>query len=187
MTSADALRAELAGIVGQAHVLHGGDLSAWEQDWRKRSRGRALAVVRPGSTGEVAAVVRACAQAGTPLVPQGGNTGMVVGGIPDATGTQVVLSLGRMNRIRAIDADNLTVTAYHPHTGWRLSALWSSDHFTIEALHLGRNIRHTLQHGTAAEAEYALRDPEMLDLALRAARDLLADLGTIDLRTDTAA
>lgn len=86
-----------------------------------------------------------------------------------------------------VDTDNLAVTAYHPHTAWRLSALWSSDHFTIEALHLGRNIRHTLLHGTAAEAEYALRDPEMLDLALRAARDLLADLGTIDLRTDTAA
>ncbi len=110
MTSAASLRAELAAIVGAAHVLHDGDLSAWEQDWRKRVRGRALAVVRPGSTAEVAAVVRACARVGTALVPQGGNTGLVVGGIPDGTGKQVVLSLGRMNRIRAIDADNLTVT-----------------------------------------------------------------------------
>lgn len=86
-----------------------------------------------------------------------------------------------------VDSDNLAITAYHPHTGWRLSALWAGDHFTIEVLHLGREIRHTLQRGTAAEAEYVLADPTMVDLALRAASDLLADLGTIDLRTDTAA
>jgi hypothetical protein len=48
---------------------------AWEQDWRKRVRGKALAVVRPGSTPEVAAVVKACAAAGASIVPQGGNTG----------------------------------------------------------------------------------------------------------------
>ncbi len=106
-----ALVSQLAGIVGTAHVLHEGDLSAWELDWRKRSRGKALAVVRPASTAEVAAVVRACAAAGTPLVPQGGNTGLVVGGTPDASGTQVVLSLQRMNAVRAIDAANLTLTA----------------------------------------------------------------------------
>ena len=82
MTAAAApLIAQLARLVGANHVLHEGDLSAWEQDWRKRSRGKALAVVRPGSTQEVAAVVRACAAAGTPIVPQGGNTGLVVGGI----------------------------------------------------------------------------------------------------------
>ena len=104
------LLAELARIVGPAHVLADGDLSAWEQDWRKRARGKALAVVRPGSTPEVAAVVKACAAAGHALVPQGGNTGLVVGGIPDGSGTQVVLSLQRMQRVRALDADNLTVT-----------------------------------------------------------------------------
>jgi FAD/FMN-containing dehydrogenase len=71
----------------------------------------ALAVVRPGSTGEVAAVVKACAAHGTSVVPQGGNTGLVLGGIPDATGTQVVLSLARLNRIREIDAANLALTA----------------------------------------------------------------------------
>ncbi|MGZ5848105.1 MAG: FAD-binding oxidoreductase, partial [Ramlibacter sp.] len=84
--------------------------SAWEQDWRKRVRGKALAVVRPGSTAEVAAVVRACAAAGVPIVPQGGNTGLVVGGVPDASGTQVVLSLRRMAAIRGIDRENLTMT-----------------------------------------------------------------------------
>jgi FAD/FMN-containing dehydrogenase len=85
-------------------------LSAWEQDWRKREQGKALAVVRPASTEEVAQVVKACAAAGVSIVPQGGNTGMVVGSTPDASGTQVVLSLQRMNRVRKIDGSNLTVT-----------------------------------------------------------------------------
>jgi len=100
----------LRAKVGAANVLSEGDLSAWELDWRKREHGKALAVVRPGSTDEVAAVVQACAAAGVSIVPQGGNTGMVVGSTPDASGTQVVLSLARMNRIRTLDAANLTVT-----------------------------------------------------------------------------
>ena len=107
----DALIPQLAGIVDAANVLHEGDLSAWELDWRKRSRGKALAVVRPATTEQVAAVVRACASAGVSIVPQGGNTGLVVGGIPDASGAQVVLSLQRMNTVRAIDPANLTLTA----------------------------------------------------------------------------
>jgi FAD/FMN-containing dehydrogenase len=102
----DALRA----IVGDAHVLTGGDLSAWELDWRKRARGKALAVVRPADTAQVAAVVRACAAAGVSMVPQGGNTGLVGGSTPDASGRQVVLSLQRMNAVRAIDSANLTLT-----------------------------------------------------------------------------
>ena len=104
----------LRSIVGDAQVLThddpATDLSAWEQDWRKRMRGRALAVVRPGHTAEVAAVVKACAAAGVSIVPQGGNTGLVVGAVPDDSGTQVVLSLTRMNAVRAIDGDNLTMT-----------------------------------------------------------------------------
>ncbi|MBC7918297.1 MAG: FAD-binding oxidoreductase [Rhodoferax sp.] len=105
-----ALLDSLRAIVGAPHVLSEGDLSAWEVDWRQRERGKALAVVRPANTEEVAAVVKACAQAGVSIVPQGGNTGMVVGSTPDASGTQVVLSLARMNRIRVVDAANLTVT-----------------------------------------------------------------------------
>ena len=105
---------QLRQICGAANVLThddpATDLSPWEQDWRKRVRGRALAVVRPGDTAQVAAVVKACAAAGTPIVPQGGNTGLVVGSVPDASGTQVVLSLTRMNAVRAIDKDNLTIT-----------------------------------------------------------------------------
>ena len=100
----------LRQIVGAANVLTDGDLTPWVQDWRKRETGKALAVVRPGSTAEVAAVVKACAGARVSMVPQGGNTGMVVGSIPDASGTQVVLSLTRMNKVRTLDAGNLTIT-----------------------------------------------------------------------------
>ena len=105
-----ALLHSLRAVVGANQVLTEGDLTAFEVDWRKRYRGRALAVVRPASAAEVAAVVQACAAHGASLVPQGGNTGLVGGGVPDASGTQIVLSLVRMNRIRAIDAANLTMT-----------------------------------------------------------------------------
>ncbi len=101
---------DLRAIVGAPHVLADGDLSAFELDWRKRSRGKALAVVRPGNTAEVAAAVKACAAAGISLVPQGGNTGLVGGSVPDDTGRQVVMSLQRMNAVRALDKANLTVT-----------------------------------------------------------------------------
>ena len=105
-----ALLEQLRAIVGAAHVLTEGDLTGWEQDWRKRERGKSLAVVRPGNTQQVADVVKACAAAGTAIVPQGGNTGLAVGSTPDASGTQVLLSLLRLNTVRAIDAANLTMT-----------------------------------------------------------------------------
>jgi FAD/FMN-containing dehydrogenase len=105
-----ALLEALRAAVGERHLLADGDLSAWELDWRKRYRGRALAVVRPASTAEVAAAVKACAAHGVGIVPQGGNTGLVGGSVPDASGTQVVLSLARMNRVRVVDAANSTMT-----------------------------------------------------------------------------
>ena len=86
------------------------DLGQWEVDWRKRWRGKALAVVRPGSTAEVAQVVKLCAEHGTSIVPQGGNTGLVGGSVPDASGKQLVLSLTRLDRVRGIDAANMTMT-----------------------------------------------------------------------------
>ena len=105
----------LRQICGAAHVLTHEDpqtdLSAWERDWRKRAQGLALAVVRPANTQEVAAVVKACAEANVSIVPQGGNTGLAVGSIPDNSGQQVVLSLQRMNQIRSLDTANLTVVA----------------------------------------------------------------------------
>ncbi len=118
MNGIDTLLSGLRQIVGAQHVLtHDdpqADLSAWEHDWRKRSQGSALAVVRPGNTDEVAAVVRLCAQqqasTGVSIVPQGGNTGLVVGSTPDTSGQQIVLSLQRMQAIRGLDPDNLTMT-----------------------------------------------------------------------------
>ena len=110
MSSPDALIETLQAIVGPANVLTTGDLSAWEHDWRQRLRGKARAVVRPASTQELAAVVKACAAAGASIVTQGGNTGLVVGSVPDESGRQIVLSLQRINAVRKIDAANLTIT-----------------------------------------------------------------------------
>jgi FAD/FMN-containing dehydrogenase len=116
--SFQALLQTLQTIVGPAHVLiesADNDLVQYVRDWRGRERGIALAVVRPNSTDQVAAIVKACAASnkagsGVSIVPQGGNTGMVVGSTPDASGTQIVLSLQRMNQVRKLDAGNGTIT-----------------------------------------------------------------------------
>jgi FAD/FMN-containing dehydrogenase len=100
----------LRDIVGDANVLTEGDLSVYEQDWRKRSRGKALAVLRPATTQQVADIVKACAKANVSIVPQGGNTGLVVGSIPDSSGTQILLSLQRMKAVRRVDTHNMTIT-----------------------------------------------------------------------------
>ncbi len=86
------------------------DTAPFLTDWRKRYTGRALAVAQPESTADVAAVVRWCAEHRVPLVPQGGNTGMVGAATPDDSGRALVLSLARMNRIREIDVVNNTAT-----------------------------------------------------------------------------
>jgi FAD/FMN-containing dehydrogenase len=78
------------------------------RDWHGDVASAAVAVLRPRSTSEVAAAVTACRELGLSIVPQGGNTGLVLGGIPDAPERQVILSLERMNRIRTIDADDLS-------------------------------------------------------------------------------
>lgn len=97
--------------VGADHVLTGDQMTGFLTDWRGRFTGRALAVVRPATTAEVAAVVRHCAEHRVPIVPQGGNTGLVLGSVPDQSGTAIVLSLARLNRIRAVDPLNDTLTA----------------------------------------------------------------------------
>ncbi|HEX2887079.1 FAD-binding oxidoreductase [Vineibacter terrae] len=79
-------------------------------EWRDNYRGRAAAVVRPASTEEVAAVVRICAEAGVPIVPQGGMTGLVGAGIPHEHGGEIVLSLRRMNRILEVNPTAYTMT-----------------------------------------------------------------------------
>ena len=105
MRHLDTLRA----VVGEPNVLTGADAAPHLTDWRERYRGQALAVVRPGSTDEVAAVVRLCAGAGIPIVPQGGNTGLCGGATPDDSGRAIVLSLQRLNRIRGMDLANDTM------------------------------------------------------------------------------
>ncbi|MBP2306557.1 FAD-binding protein [Azospirillum melinis] len=101
-------------ILGPAHVLSDpADTAPFLADWRGRYRGAALGVVRPADAAQVAAIVRLCAETGTPLVPQGGNTGVVGGAIPDDSGRSLVLCLSRLNRVREVDpiGDSLTVEA----------------------------------------------------------------------------
>ncbi len=105
----------LTEVVGVAHVLSDAEeMAPYLTDWRGRYTGGALCVVRPATTEEVARVVAACATAGVAIVPQGGNTGLVGGGTPlgleHCSQGEVVVSLGRLNRIRAIDLDNNTIT-----------------------------------------------------------------------------
>ena len=109
--SDDTLLASLAAIVGANQVLSGAaDLAPYLTDWRGRYRGAARCVVRPGTTAEVAAVVKACVAAGAPLVPQGGNTSLCGAATPDATGLAVIVSLGRLNRVVAVDRQNNTIS-----------------------------------------------------------------------------
>src|SRR5271165_714124 len=103
----DAIRA----VVGARGLLtEPADTAPYTQDWRRLYQGRTPAVVRPATTAELAEVVRLCAAARVPLVPQGGNTSLVGGATPDADGSQLVLSLARLNRVRAIDPVDLTMT-----------------------------------------------------------------------------
>ena len=95
----------LAAIVGPAGLITSPqEMAPHLCDWRGRYQGAALAVVRPVTTAEVAAVVRACVAAAVPMVPQGGNTGLCGGATPSGAGNSVVISLSRMRRVRSLDA-----------------------------------------------------------------------------------
>jgi FAD/FMN-containing dehydrogenase len=80
------------------------EVEPWLSDWRGRFHGHSAAILQPGSTDEAAQIVRMANELGVPLVPQGGNTGMVAGATPPEDGSALVLSLRRMNRIRSLDA-----------------------------------------------------------------------------------
>src|SRR3954451_17633886 len=97
--SAPSFVASLGDIVGSRYVLtDASDVQPYLIEQRDLWHGKALCVVRPGSTDEVAAILRLCHETGTPVVPQGGNTGLVGGQVPDESGTQVILSLNRMDK-----------------------------------------------------------------------------------------
>lgn len=107
----DALLARCRAIAGDPHVITDeAAMAPFMADWRGRYNGRGLAVVLPSDTAQVAAIVAACAAARVPIVPQGGRTGLVMGSVPDTSGRAIVLSLRRLNRIRAIDPLNRTMT-----------------------------------------------------------------------------
>jgi FAD/FMN-containing dehydrogenase len=102
----------LSSLLGPRGMLTAAaDLAPHLADWRALYRGRTPCVLRPADTAELAAAVRLCAAAGVALVPQGGNTSMVGGAVPDEGGRQIVVSLARLNRIRALDPVDMTMTA----------------------------------------------------------------------------
>jgi FAD/FMN-containing dehydrogenase len=108
-----ALIGALRSVLGDHHALltEPFDVAPYCEDWRRLYRGRTAAVLRPDGTGALASAVRLCAGAGVAIVPQGGNTSMVGGATPSEQGTQLVLSLARLNRIRHLDPVDLTLTA----------------------------------------------------------------------------
>jgi FAD/FMN-containing dehydrogenase len=104
------LLASLRAAIGEPNVLTDAiDTAPYLKDWRGRYQGEALCVVRPGTTDEAAKIVQLCAADDVAIVPQGGNTGLCGGATPCGTG-EVLISLTRLNRVRAVDIDNNTIT-----------------------------------------------------------------------------
>ena len=102
---------QFSDILGKEYVLtQDQDKAPYLTDWRKRYVGKALAVLLPKTTIEVANIVKLCAANHVSIVPQGGHTGFCGGATPDETGQQVILNLKRMNQIREIDSANQTIT-----------------------------------------------------------------------------
>ena len=169
-------------------MLTGDDTRAYATDWRGVFRGRTRAVLRPRSTAEVAACVRACAEAEVAIVPQGGNTGLVGGATPDGSGREIVLSLARMNRVRDFDPHGLTMTveagatlaavASHAATANRVFPLSIASEGTatvggVLATNAGGSM--TIRHGNARDLvlgiEAVLPDGQVLDGLRRLRKD----------------
>ena len=111
LSQSPALIEGLRAIVGERNVItddHGRE--PFENDWRGQFHGRALAVVKPGNTDEVSRVVQLLAREKLAIVPQGGNTSLCGGSVPDNSGRQVIVNLSRMNRVRGVDPSNNTMT-----------------------------------------------------------------------------
>ena len=111
LISSQDLLARFAAIVGGKHVLTDpSDTAVFLAEPRDLFSGRALCVLRPGTTQEVAAIMKLCDETCTPVTPQGGNTGLVGGQIPGGSGDEVLLSLRRLDRVREIDPSSNTMT-----------------------------------------------------------------------------
>lgn len=105
------LLAEFADAIGDAYVLSKDeDKEPYLTDWGKRYKGKALAVLKPGKTAEVASLVKICNKYRISIVPQGGNTGLCGGATPDNTGDSVIILLLRLNQIADVDIQNSTIT-----------------------------------------------------------------------------
>jgi FAD/FMN-containing dehydrogenase len=105
------LLANLKAVVGRSgFVEDASDLAPYLNDWRSLYHGRASLVLKPASSEEAAKIVQLCAAARVGIVPQGGNTGLVGGSVPDESGNQIVVSMSRLNRIRAIEPEDFTIT-----------------------------------------------------------------------------
>jgi FAD/FMN-containing dehydrogenase len=104
--------AELADIVGEkACITDERALEPHVTEWRNVLHGRALAMAMPATTAQVAAVVKLCSRAGVAIVPQGGNTGLCGGAVPDESGQQLILSMSRLDRVRSIDPEDFSMVA----------------------------------------------------------------------------
>lgn len=107
----DAMLDKAAGIVGKIRVLtESQDTDLYQRDWRNRYQGKALAVLLPGTTEEVSALVQLCRAMNLAIVPQGGNTGLTGGAIAPDDRPSVILNVSRLNRIREIDTRNNSIT-----------------------------------------------------------------------------
>lgn len=103
--------ARIKAIVGpKGYTTDPAEIAPHCESWRDSWHGWVPMVVKPANVEEVAAVVVICAESGTPIVPQGGNTGLTGGGQPHATGTEIIISTSRMNKVREIDTVNNTMT-----------------------------------------------------------------------------
>jgi D-lactate dehydrogenase (cytochrome) len=111
MASKDDVVAAIAARLGSKYVKTGSDAEGYLEDFWGRARGEALCVALPGSAEEVSAVLSLCKANGVSVFPQGGNTSTCLGAVPDAAGRSIVLSLGRMNRIMAVDPVDGSITA----------------------------------------------------------------------------
>jgi len=158
----------LAAIVGERHLLvDAADMAPYLTDWRERYQGRALAVARPETADAVAEIVQTARKYRVPIVPQGGNTGLCGGATPDADGQTLVIQLGRMNRIRAIDSTNNTLIA---EAGCTLAAVQSAAREANRLFPLSLASEGSCQIGgnlsTNAGGVHVLRYGTMRDLTL---------------------